>query len=71
MSLVYYRCREGTVMIVKLNLLVHPGDRERLLQIAEQLDTIAPTGPRSQQPSISALIKQIAAGEIILHRRRK
>lgn len=55
---------------IALNLLVHPNTKARLVEQAARLDAIATRGPYKGQPSISTLIKEIGAGEIILTRRR-
>ncbi|GEM_PF-6634409 len=53
-----------------LNLLVPANLKVRLLEIAASVGALAPTGPRRGQPSISTLIKMIAAGDILLRRRK-
>ena len=54
---------------IRTTIELNPGDKERLQNIALGLLIIQPTGPNAKQAgSISQLMQDIAAGDVIVYR---
>ncbi len=57
-------------MRIALNTLIGSEEaKRRLLEIAESLGALAPSGHYKDRPSISAMLKRIASGELLVRRR--
>lgn len=58
-------------MRIALNILIgSEAAKRRLLEIAESVGALAPSGHYKDRPSISAMLKSIATGELLVRRRK-